>query len=237
MAGLSDSAAVREALVGALRLYLIGPGAGHALVRERLPGWVRPSNWYLTGFLVPRGAPVRQRGDADVDDKAEVVENVGLGDDSMEDRRAAKKVFFPSSMGLSFLVGEGLDSLEVAVRWGDYRRVEAEGGEAGRDRGEGAEGTGPGREGQGESRGEAGEDVGETAAASGHADQRGGSGVRAWWQRTPHEEMVSLTLPASMDRPDTVTVPDSEGLTLHAVVRPVDAASFAGRIAPGTRSV
>ena len=64
MAGLSDSAAVREALVGALRLDLIGPGAGHALARERLPGWVRPSNWYLTGFLVPRGAPVGQRGDA-----------------------------------------------------------------------------------------------------------------------------------------------------------------------------
>ena len=129
MARVSDSAAVREEMVGALRLDLIGPGAGHALARERLPGWVRPSNWYLAGFLVPRGAPVGQRSDADVDDEAEVAENVGLGDDSMEDRRAAKKGFFPSSMGLSFLVGEGLDSLEVAVRWGDYRRVEAEGGD------------------------------------------------------------------------------------------------------------
>ena len=237
MAGVSDSAAVREALAGALRLDLIGPGAGHALARERLPGWVRPSNWYLTGFLVPRGAPVGQRGDADVDDEAEVAENAGLGDDSMEDRRAAKKGFFPSSMGLSFLVGEGVESLEVAVRWGDYRRVEAEGGDADRDRGEGAEGAGPGHEGQGESRGEAGEEGGETALATGHADQGGASGVRAWWQRAPREEMVSLLLPASMDRLDTVRVPDSGGLTLHAVVRPVDVASFSGRIPPGTRSV
>ena len=60
---MKDSAPMREELVGALRLYLIGPGAGHALARERLPGWVRPSNWYLTGFLVPRGAPLGQRGE------------------------------------------------------------------------------------------------------------------------------------------------------------------------------
>ena len=237
MAGLSDSAAVREALVGALRLDLFGPGAGHALARERLPGRVRPSNWYLTGFLVPRGAPVRQRGDADVDDEVEVAENVGLGDDSMEDRRAAKKGFFPSSMGLSFLVGEGLDSLVVAVRWGDYRRVEAEAGDPSRDRGVGAVGAGPGHEGQGESRGEIEEGIGETTPTTGHTGQGGGSGVRAWWQRIPREEIVSLTLPASMDSPDTVKVPDSGGLALHTVVRPVDAASFAGRIAPGTRSV
>ena len=64
MARMKHSAAVREALVGALRLDLIGPRAGHALERERLPGWVRPSNWYLTEFLVSRGAPVGQRGDA-----------------------------------------------------------------------------------------------------------------------------------------------------------------------------
>ena len=61
----AESAEVREALACALRLDLVGPWAGHALADERLPGWVRPSNWYLTGFLVPRGAPVEQRGDAD----------------------------------------------------------------------------------------------------------------------------------------------------------------------------
>ena len=237
MAGLSDCAAVREALAGALRVDLVGPGAGQALARERLPGWVRPSNWYLTGFLVPRGAPVGQRGDADVDDEAEVAENAGLGDDSTEERRAAKKGFFPSSMGLSFLVGEGVESLEVTVRWGDYRRVEAEGDDAGRDQGEGAEAAGPGREGQDEIRGETGEESGEAAPAASHADQGGGSDVRAWWQRTPREERVSLPLPVSTDRPDTLKVPDSRGLTLHAVVRPVDTASFAGRIPPGTRSV
>jgi hypothetical protein len=52
---------VRERLVEALRLDLVGPGAGHALAEERLPGWVRPSNWYLTGFLVPTGTPPEKR--------------------------------------------------------------------------------------------------------------------------------------------------------------------------------
>ena len=126
----AESAEVREALARALRLDLIGPWAGHALADERLRGWERPSNWYLTGFLVPRAAPIEQRGDADVDEEPEVAEGAGLGDDSTEDRRAAKKGFFPSSMGLSFLVGADVDALEVLVRWGDYRRLEAEGGDA-----------------------------------------------------------------------------------------------------------
>ena len=130
----TESAEVRKQIARALRLDLIGPWAGHALADERLRGWERPSNWYLTGFLVPRGAPVEQRGDADVDDEPEVAERAGLGDDSTEDRRAAKKGFFPSSMGLSFLVSEGVDALEVLVRWGDYRRVEAESGDPNRDR-------------------------------------------------------------------------------------------------------
>lgn len=67
---LSDvgSAEVRRYLVEALRLDLVGPDAGAELAEERLPGWVRPSNWYLTGFLVPSDAPPEQRCDADEDD-------------------------------------------------------------------------------------------------------------------------------------------------------------------------
>ncbi|MGH9323483.1 MAG: hypothetical protein ACRD3V_26810 [Vicinamibacteria bacterium] len=35
---------VREHLVEALKLDLVGPWAGHPLAEERLQGWVRPSN-------------------------------------------------------------------------------------------------------------------------------------------------------------------------------------------------
>ena len=53
----TSSLEIRGRLVEALRLDLVGPRAGHALAEEHLPGWVRPSNWYLTGFLIPSGAP------------------------------------------------------------------------------------------------------------------------------------------------------------------------------------
>ena len=63
------------------------------------------------------------------------------------------------------------------------------------------------------------------------------SQVRSWWQRTPREESVPVTVPATTGDPRPHPVPNSNGLMLHVVARPVDAASFSGRIAPGTRSV
>ena len=243
----TESAEVREQIAHALRLDLIGPWAGHALADERLRGWERPSNWYLTGFLVPRGAPVEQRGDADVDDEPEVAERAGLGDDSTEDRRAAKKGFFPSSMGLSFLVSEGVDALEVLVRWGDYRRVEAESGDPNRDRAEQggeAEAERDQRETPADQRA-GGSESGDGTDGEGRDDEQADAGldgtgqsqVRSWWQRTPRTEPVRVGLSATAGGPRPQPVPNSDGLILHAVARPVDAASFAGRIAPGTRSV
>ncbi|HWP37858.1 MAG TPA: DISARM system helicase DrmA [Gemmatimonadales bacterium] len=124
----TTSLEVRERLVEALRLDLVGPGAGHPFADERLPGWIRPSNWYLTGFLAPSGAPPEKRADADEDDDFELVpESAGLAEESTEERRPAKKGYFPSSMGLSFLVPKDARTLEVTVRWGEYARAEIEG--------------------------------------------------------------------------------------------------------------
>ena len=237
----TEPAEVREEIVRALRLDLVGPWAGHPLADERLPGWVRPSNWYLTGFLVPRGAPVEHRADADVDDEPEVAGEAGLGDDSTEDRRAAKKGFFPSSMGLSFLVREEVEVMDVLVRWGDYRRVEAEGGDpdASRDERDDRAGAGGGRRdtsGGGNGDGTGDEGRGDDEAETG-VDGTDPSRVRSWWQRTPRTETVRVILPATAGGPRPQPVPNSGSLTLHAVARPVNDASFAGRIAPGTRSV
>ena len=213
MAKLTRPVEVRSRLREALQLDLIGPWSGHPLENERLRGWERPSNWYLTGFLVPRGAPFKQRADADADDdfEAEVKEKAGLGDDSIEERRAAKRGFFPSSMGLSFLVGEAVESLEITVRWGDYRLVR-EGEQAQNGRGHPGAGT-----------------------DSGAAKPRKIS-VQEWWQRIPREETIAMVLPAAGHR-HPGTVPESGGLVLHSVARPVDAAVFGGQIPPGTRSV
>lgn len=61
--------------------------------------------WYLTGFLVPTGSPGPQRGDDDAEDgwDAEVPERAGQEEESTEDGKRAKRGFFPSSIGLSFL--------------------------------------------------------------------------------------------------------------------------------------
>ena len=129
-----SSAEVRDRLIEALNLDLVGPWVGHSLADERLPGWRRPSNWYLTGFLIPSGSAADTSADADEDDDmdGEVPESAGLAEESTEEKKAAKKGYFPSSMGLSFLVPEDADSVEVAVSWGDYapEEVEDDGGKA-----------------------------------------------------------------------------------------------------------
>ncbi len=98
---------VRERLVETLELDLVGPWRNHELASEALPRRVRPSNWYLTGFLIPVDAPEEQAADADGDDDFDdVPESEGPGEESADDRVAAKKAYFPSSMGLSTLVAE-----------------------------------------------------------------------------------------------------------------------------------
>ena len=130
------SAAVRDRLVEALALDLVGPGPDDPLAAERLPARERPSNWYLTGFLVPSGLPPERRADADEDDDfgAEVPEQTGLLEESSEERKAAKRGWFPSSIGLSFLVPAEAERLVATVRWGDYAQETAEAADGGTER-------------------------------------------------------------------------------------------------------
>ena len=170
-----------------------------------------------------------------------MAENAGLGDDSAEDRRAAKKGFFPSSMGLSFLVGADVDSLEVVVRWGDYRRVEAEGdgsdANLGDEAGEAETGIDHRDERAGEGTEDSGGDGRVDGPSAGEAAKADDRSARTWWQRAPRDESIPVTLPGTAGTQPTVPVPNSGGLILHVVARPVNAASLAGRIPPGTRSV
>ena len=184
---------VRDRLVEALKLDLVGPWAGHALAEERLPGWVRPSNWYLTGFLIPSGTPPETRADADEDDDmcGEIPASAGLAEESNEERKAAKKGFFPASMGVSFLAPQETRALTLTVRWGDYAQTEIEG--------------------------PAGKPL-------------------SVWQRHPREATVAVTRP-EVSEPVVENVPDSGGLQLHVVARPVSAQNLEGHLPQGTRSV
>jgi hypothetical protein len=191
-AALTTSLEVRERLVEALRLDLVGPWAGHALSNEQLPGWVRPSNWYLTGFLIPSGTPPERSADEDEgEDLESIPRSAGLSEESNEERKSAKKGFFPSSMGLSFLVPKEARELSATVRWGDYAPAATEG-----------------------------------------ADE---PSVTVW-QRTPREAAIAVPLSASRETVP-LDVPDSGGMQLHVVERPISAGDLEEHIPSGTRSV
>ena len=184
----TTSLEVRERLVHALNLDLVGPWAGHPHDAERLPGWIRPSNWYLTGFLIPSSTEPDLRSEGDEDDELdETPEESGLAEESAEERRAAKRAFFPSSIGLSFLISKDTDSLDVTIRWGDYEH--------------------------------AGADPEEAESMSS-------------WQRIPRAETVRVVPLGAAD----YMVPDSAGLELHVVERPVNTQNIP-EMPSGTRSV
>jgi hypothetical protein len=129
---------VRECLVHALNYDLVGPGPEGFRAEERMYPNRFPSNEYLMGFLAPAGATVDARA-GDEDDDMEAIP-AREGEETPEERKAAKRSFFPSSMGLSFLLPPGARELQLKVSWGDYVRVveadENEGDEADEDGGE-----------------------------------------------------------------------------------------------------
>lgn len=108
---------VREALISALQADLVGPMAPDEVLETR------PSRWYVAGFLVPDGTPLEDRQDP------EAVEEISIdadrGDDEDDDVRA-HRVFLPSSLGLSFLVGPRTKRIEVAAGWADYEVLDPE---------------------------------------------------------------------------------------------------------------
>lgn len=123
----ATSLEVRDRLVEALKLDLVGPSNDCELAEEQLPGWERPSNWYLTGFLIPSDTPPERSAAEDEDDDFnDVSETAGFTEESSEERKPAKKGFFPSSMGLSFLARPEAESVTVIVRWGEYVKAETE---------------------------------------------------------------------------------------------------------------
>jgi hypothetical protein len=112
---------VRRQLVDALRLDMIGPENGSDLEGEVLPQ--APSRWYLTGFLVPLEAGEAQKSDETAQDEFDFAASNGVAadDDVTPEPPAARRAFFPSSIGLSLLVPEATRQLKVEASWGDYR--------------------------------------------------------------------------------------------------------------------
>lgn len=122
----ADAQAIRDTLVDTLRLDLIGPAPGHMLESEVLEQ--PPSRWYLTGFLVPIGAALDQRSEEVGTEQAELFDAArGTDDEESTEPAAARRVYLPSSIGVSLIVSGASRTLDVGVTWGDYRRIVEEG--------------------------------------------------------------------------------------------------------------
>ena len=118
---------VRENLLDALQVDLIGPSGPLGDPREVLPQ--APSRWYLTGFLVPTDADEDQRFDPNSDDEVDQAPTVATVDENQTPEQAAsKRSYLPSSLGLSVLVPSGKQELQAIVRYGEYFRIEPEDG-------------------------------------------------------------------------------------------------------------
>lgn len=115
------SAEIRSTLVDALQIDLVGPTPNDTEHAEEVLTQA-PSKWYLTGFLAPFGAPPDIRSDDDGDDvdPEEITQSDSSEDSKTPDKTAVRKAFYPSSMGLSFLVSGKTKFVTATVTWGDY---------------------------------------------------------------------------------------------------------------------
>lgn len=131
---------VRVELVRALRLDLVGPHPGSQHENESLDQ--QPSRYYLTGFLIPyepkEAKELKRRQERMEDDQLNVFGKKGVEDDAQPEQASGRKAHFPSSIGLSVLVGAQCQVLEVLVTWGDYKLT---GGSESADEGEKKGGT------------------------------------------------------------------------------------------------
>lgn len=125
---MTTSAAARQKLVEALSLDLVGPDVTADDHQDEIISQA-PSKWYLSGFLVPYEASVEDRSGDNANDEigSEVPSGRSSDDETTPDTASARKVLFPSSIGLSFLVSDKTTSLDVEIYWGDYLPVQPDG--------------------------------------------------------------------------------------------------------------
>ena len=213
---------VRDRLVEALRLDLVGPTTGDDLAAERLLSRERPSTWYVAGFLAPvdgaQAATADPSADEDDDGPREATERLAPPDDGADEPAPPRRRFLPSSMGLSVFVsptptsGTTHDALSVRVRWGDYVYANVSERDAVSDRAVAVAGT----DAIGDNSADAGPGSSPDDPDSGDAEFRErGHG----WQRLDHEETFDVPLGTGTTRPAVHRVPRSRGLEVEVTVR------------------
>ncbi len=214
---MATSESIRRELVEALRLDLVGPDNDHPFANELLPD--APSRWYLTGFLVPTGAPIEQRVDETSTEEIDSGGDAdGQDDTSPPDRAAARRSLLPSSMGLSVLAAPRVETLDVTIAWGDY--VWEAGDKSGEP--ETPQAT-------------------EEGASEKAKDEPGsvsqGSKALKGYHRIPREEKITVTIPKPGERRKDFPIPNSNGLMLTVTCRQIGGILQSNRLPVGSRSV
>ncbi len=121
---------VRSRLVDTLRRDLIGPGPRDPDLVNEILG-VKPSRWYLTGFLAPslegpaldEGTEPEDEGDPSFGEDEGADPELGqarAADDTVSDEPSARPHRLPASLGLTVLLDAAVPEVEVEVTWGDY---------------------------------------------------------------------------------------------------------------------
>lgn len=210
----ANSEAARKFLVQALELDLIGPSNDHEFARELLPH--SPRNWYLTGMLVPVDSKIEAKEDpAAHEDLDEATPDAGADDGSTPDKPPTRRGYFPSSMGLSFLVKPGVDKLAVRLEWGEYEFEERGAPEDEKHDTEDKE-------------------------AEDRVAEEGSESGRSGYRRCPHSFDLEIALPsgqgAGSNKSSEVPIAGAPGMVLAVVARKIDS-SRAKSLPAGTRSV
>jgi len=141
---MTTSPEVRERIIHTMRRELVGPLPPTAegdpdsdLAEERLGE--PPAGWYLTGFIAPMGGALPRGEAGDNPDVAEERETEGGGlfdeaegeredvtkgevaqDDTPPEAPAVKRRFVPASIGLTVILPDEVEAIDVRVTWGDY---------------------------------------------------------------------------------------------------------------------
>ncbi len=206
---MKTSAEIRDKLVEALELDLIGPTPEDKQHAEEILSQP-PSKWYLTGFIVPFGSPPEVKTDTSANENLDLqTGNTASEDSSAPETAAARLAIFPSSMGLSFLISQDISEIQATITWGDYQPIELETDEPPEETPE-----------------EPPEELSEPDEDPDKTTQQ------TYWQRTPHSVKITIPLSTTSQQKE-IDVPGGSGLTLVIANRPVKASQFA----PGTRSV
>ncbi|TAK20572.1 MAG: helicase [Myxococcaceae bacterium] len=115
-----NAAPVRDRLIHALRLDLVGPDPldprDAPLASEVLE--VPPTHWYLTGFLVPSGVVAELFEDPTATE--EVTSGASGSEEGEDDDGPARRPVFPSSLGVTVLVPAEATTLHITARWATY---------------------------------------------------------------------------------------------------------------------